>query len=92
MAAEAKLQAKILKYLRAKGVFCFKVSAVGRNGVPDIFALLREGRALFIEVKAPNGKPTALQEYTMARIRADGALCWLVRDFEEFRALAAHTF
>jgi len=50
----------------------FKLEAVGRAGFPDIYAI-KNGKSLFIEVKAPNRKPTALQEYRLKELKAKGA-------------------
>jgi len=53
MAAEAKLQADILKWLRSKGAWCMKVQAAPGvpKGTADIF-FCKEGFYGFIEVKA----------------------------------------
>jgi hypothetical protein len=41
------------------------------SGIPDLL-LLKNGRAVFLEVKQPGKKPTKLQEYRMHEIRTVG--------------------
>ena len=48
---------------RAKELGCMvvKLNGPGQRGLPDRM-ILRDGRCLFMEFKAPGKKPTALQE------------------------------
>lgn len=47
---------------RRKGI-ALKWSSPSRVGVPDRILLFPEGRIGFLELKAPNKKPTVLQEH-----------------------------
>lgn len=55
----------IEKYLREQvktaGGRAYKFVSPGSAGVPDRLVLFPEGRAFFVELKAPGKKPTALQ-------------------------------
>jgi len=51
-------------------------------GLPDLLVVIR-GRAVFLEVKRPGGALTPLQEHTIARLRAAGALAEVVRSADE---------
>lgn len=52
--AEARLQAKIIKWLKLKGCVVIKLSATPGvpNGIPDVLFLLDGGGWGFLEVKA----------------------------------------
>jgi hypothetical protein len=55
----------IENYLRDQvkkaGGIAYKFESPGNAGVPDRMVLLPGGRVIFIELKAPGKKPTALQ-------------------------------
>lgn len=57
-----------------------------KAGVPDILACIR-GRFVAIEVKASNGRPSALQILNCENIQASGGLSWILypEEFEEFK-------
>ena len=50
----------------------------GQAGIPDIIICLG-GRFIALEVKTEKGKPTALQEVTLRRIRKAGGTAEVVR-------------
>ena len=59
-----------------------------RTGVPvgfsDLFGhRISDGRAFYIEVKAPNGKPSASQLLFLTKLRADGAIAGICHSAEE---------
>lgn len=62
----------IEEYLREKvktiGGRAYKFVSPGNVGVPDRIILFPGGRIIFIELKAPGKKPTALQEAQQKRI------------------------
>ena len=52
----------------------FKRLGLVRAGVPDLAIVMRGGQSAFIELKAPNGRPTAKQFEMLAKLRSAGAL------------------
>lgn len=53
------------------------------SGIPDLLCL-KNGRAVFLEVKQPGKKPTRLQEHRMLEIRkVGGAVAEVVTSKEE---------
>lgn len=66
----------IENYLRDKakaaGGTAYKFVSPGNNGVPDRIVILPGNRITFVELKAPGGKPTALQINQHKRFRALG--------------------
>jgi hypothetical protein len=64
------------KYLREKvkaaGGRAYKWESPGNNGVPDRIILFPGNITVFVELKAPGRKPTALQKAQHAKIQATG--------------------
>jgi hypothetical protein len=68
-----------------RGYWVWKIAggAYQRPGMPDLL-LLKNGRALFFEVKRPGCAPTPLQKAVMSEIEAEGgALCHVVTSKEQ---------
>lgn len=54
------------------------------KGFPDLFGFRRnDGKAVFIEVKTPKGKPTAKQKKFLETVRKYGAIAGIARSAEE---------
>lgn len=68
---ESAVQAKIKRKLEQAGWFVTKLIQTSTNGIPDLLAL-RGGRAVFIEVKRPGGKPSDLQGYMLEKLQGLG--------------------
>lgn len=79
---EAKIQTRILRELRKRGAYTVKVQVASRNGVPDILAC-HQGKFIAIEVKAPGGKVSAVQEANLGWIREAGGIALVARSWEE---------
>lgn len=66
----------IESYLRDKvkglGGKAYKFVSPGNAGVPDRTVLLPRGRIIFVELKAPGKKPTALQNLQHGKLRKLG--------------------
>lgn len=58
---ESAIEKKISEHAKAKGWLVLKMSGAGDRGKPDRL-FLRDGQAVFMEIKAPGKTPTALQE------------------------------
>ena len=99
---EDRIQIAILDYLEAVAphVLFFAVPNEGRRsytaaarhkllgmvaGVPDL-VLVHEGRALFFEVKAPDGRLRPAQKLFLERAHAAGAKAAVVRSIDDVRA------
>lgn len=72
----------IEKYLRDEirkaGGRAYKFVSPGNNGVPDRICLFPGGRIVFVELKAPGKKTTALQAAQIAKIRALGFKVYII--------------
>lgn len=86
---EKAIENKIKQYLKTvEDLYFFKEHGglYGTAGVPDIICCYK-GRFIALEVKAPDGKPTALQDATIRRIIGAGGIARIVRSLEEVKSI-----
>ena len=86
---EKDIVAAILRYLKAlPRCFAWKEHGgmYGTAGIPDIIACV-DGRFVALEVKAPKGKLTRLQEVTLGRIQAANGSAHKVSSVAEVRQI-----
>lgn len=69
---ESLIEQGLVRRVRSRGGVCLKWTSPGYDGVPDRIVFL-PGRIVFVELKAPGKKPTALQLKVHAKLRALGA-------------------
>lgn len=86
---EGKFQDKVTKYLKTLDEcwYC-KVWGGGfqKSGIPDILCCIN-GIFVAIELKAENGKASALQIYNIEKIRQSGGIGYILypNQFEKFK-------
>ena len=94
---EYLIEKEILSYLRIKGIFCFKVrngatydpkrkvyrKGTTLKGIADIFALLPDGKACWIEVKTPTGRATKDQKLFLDRINKSRGIGFIARSVDD---------
>lgn len=68
---ESKRQTKIRNALIKDGYFVTKLTVTSTPGIPDLLAI-KDGKALFIEVKQPGNNPTELQLFMHDKLRGFG--------------------
>lgn len=68
---EQQIQSKIIKNLERDGWYVVKLITTTKAGIPDLLCL-KQGRTVFIEVKRPGGKVSALQRLRMAELLKQG--------------------
>jgi hypothetical protein len=73
MPLESAITKSIVSLAKARGWWTFKIAGgpMQMAGVPDLLCV-RNGRAVFLEVKRPGKKPTPLQVQRMHEIRDVG--------------------
>ena len=89
MAAEKQFENKVRKYLDSlpkSWHFKYWAGPYSKSGIPDIIACVN-GHFIGIEVKAENGKPSALQVYNIDKINKSGGLGYILypSQFEKFK-------
>jgi len=79
MTPEGIVKAKIIKILKAYGVYYFMPAGTGRgrSGIPDIICCVK-GKFIAIEVKSATGKLTELQKYELEKITEAGGVALVI--------------
>lgn len=71
---ERRVEQRLVERAREAGGLAIKWVAPGLSGVPDRIVILPGGRVIFVELKAPGERPTALQSrihQMLTRLGAD---------------------
>ena len=87
MPLEKQIIKNITRWLNQRSVWWMKThgSPYTRAGIPDLL-LLYQGKAMFLEVKQPGKKPTAIQRAAMIRITSVGKVpCAIVHSVKDVR-------
>lgn len=79
---EAKVERKLVKWAKEQGCLSYKFSSPANRGVPDRIFIGPSGKVLFLELKAPGEKPTALQMKHLKDIHKTGCWAMWVDSFE----------
>ena len=83
MAGESKLQSRIISYLQANGWEVVRPIILSKAGYEDLFCF-KNGTAMFIEVKADEKEPRALQAYRINQHRANGFKSFFCNSWDMF--------
>lgn len=93
MPRESSIVASIVRVAEQCGWWVMKIHGgpYQMSGVPDLLCL-KDGRAVFLEVKQPGKRPTAIQSRRMTEIeRVGGAACHVVTNKEQALASLGET-
>lgn len=69
---ETRIENRLIKEVKKIGGKALKFTSPGITGVPDRIVLLPHGKIIFVELKAPEEKPSPMQEYRAKELRALG--------------------
>ena len=78
---EKVIQTRIKKKLEEKGYLVVKLINTNCNGIPDLMCL-KNGKAIFIEVKQPTGVLSELQKLRIKQLTDLGFECKVWIDYE----------
>ncbi len=85
---EREIERALVKRVKQMGGEVRKLAWIGRRGAPDRLVML-PGRYLFVELKAPGGRLSRLQDLEHRRLRAAGfevRVIWKLEDIDEVLA------
>lgn len=96
MKSEAKLQSKVIQFLKSEGRFVIKTQGGSPGtaiGTPDVITIDREGKFLGLEFKRPDGKGRVSPEQKAIGYRiVDNRGHWFVIDsWEKFEEVWSHS-
>ena len=83
---ESQIQAELIKQLERSGWQVIKLIQTTANGIPDLM-VLKNGRAVFIEVKRPGQYPRPLQLYRIEQLTNNGFEAIIARSVDDIRTL-----
>lgn len=83
---ESKLQTKIKKELQSNGWKVIKTILLSESGHADLFCF-KDGRTVFLEIKATNGVESELQKYRQKEMMSYGFTYEFIRSLEQFKEL-----
>lgn len=83
MANETTIERALVRTVVRQGGAAYKFTSPARRGVPDRLVVLPGGRIVFVEVKAPGGRLSKLQEIEIARLRGLGCEVRIVWSADE---------
>lgn len=82
------MERALIKRVKEAGGEVRKLAWIGRRGAPDRLVML-PGRYLFVELKAPGGRVSRLQDLEHRRLRDAGfdvRIVWKLEDIDEVLA------
>lgn len=80
---ERDIERALVKAVKAAGGEIRKVMWIGRRGAPDRLVLLEGHGPLFVELKAPGGRVSRLQDLEHRRLRAGGCRVMTIWKLEQ---------
>jgi hypothetical protein len=80
---ENVIEAYLRDRVKEIGGRAYKFISPGNSGVPDRLVLLTGGQSLFVELKAPGKKSTAMQLLQQKRIKALGFQVFVIDSKEK---------
>jgi hypothetical protein len=88
---ESTIEQKVRAYCHERGLLCYKFTSPAHRGVPDRL-IISDSKCLFLELKAPGKKPTALQLREIARLNAKGVTATWCDSYERATQIIDETF
>ena len=84
---ESTLQTKCVKKAKEYGVLAYKIVCVGRRGFPDLLLIFEGGLVVFVELKTPTGRLSAIQKRVIKQMKEQGANVYIIDCIEDFTGL-----
>lgn len=86
---ESRLQSKCLDACKKQGILAVKVDSTSSRGFPDMTCVLPNGVVVFVELKTPTGKTSALQDRMIGKLERNNANVYVIRSLDDFKAVIA---
>ena len=86
---EKIIEQKLVKAVKAAGGIAPKLTCPGFDGMPDRIILMPGGRIAFVEVKAPEQKPRALQLSRHELLRRLGFRVYVLDNDEDIKNIVS---
>jgi len=84
---EKHIEQKLTTAVKSLGGIAIKINSLSMSGLPDRLVLLPEGKALFVELKAPGKKMRALQVKRKRHLEELGFLVYCIDDVNQIEKI-----
>lgn len=84
---ESALERRLAARAKISGGWAIKITSPAQAGLPDRLVIKRDGRVVWVELKTPRGRVSAIQAKVHTRLRGLGQDVRVVRTAEECDAL-----
>ncbi|WP_172973969.1 VRR-NUC domain-containing protein [Fundicoccus ignavus] len=81
--SEHKIEAQLVKTVKAQGGLCLKLNSTSMIGLPDRLILLSGGKFAFVEVKSPGEKLRPIQVKRMNDLQQLGFRYYVLDNLEQ---------
>lgn len=86
---EGLIENHLIKKAKEFGYLQRKTASPSNAGFPDR-VVIGNGYVVFVELKAPTGKPSALQKVTIKEMRKQGAIVYIIDTKDDCVKLLTH--
>lgn len=83
MQAEKAIEQYLTRCVKDCYGMCIKLANTGYNGIPDRIVLKPNGVAVFVELKAPMGRVSKVQEARHRQLKNMGYTVYVLWNFEQ---------
>lgn len=84
---ESSIERKLVDGVKKLGGLCLKFVSPGNPGVPDRIIITKDGRVIFVELKADWGRLEKIQKYRIAEMQKRHADVRVCKGLDEVKAL-----
>lgn len=88
---EKHIEAKVVRYCKARGLYCRKFTSPAHRGAPDRI-IIGKGKVMFLELKRPGNTPTALQHHELTTLCSYGVIALWTDCFEQAKRMIDNVF
>ena len=82
---EKQIEQKLCLKVKALGGMAIKINSLSMSGLPDRLILLPEGKALFVELKAPGKKMRLIRVKRKRQLEKLGFLVYCIDDINRLK-------
>lgn len=84
---ESSIERKLVDGVKKLGGLCLKFVSPGNPGVPDRVIITKDGRIIFVELKADWGRLEKIQRYRIEEMKKRHADVRVAKGLDEVKAL-----
>ena len=88
---EKEIENYLVKKVKKLGGLCFKFVSPGNAGVPDRI-VIKEGKLIFVELKAPGKEVRALQQFQINRLLKHNQIVYVADSKEKIDLILEQEF